>query len=80
MLNADIFNGIGVFFILLPFLLSTFGWMSPKSRMYFLMNFVGSALAFYGSILMHSVPFIILEATWAIVAAIGLIRRQKPAA
>lgn len=73
---ADTVSGLGVFCILLAFLLSTFGWLSEKSRPYFLLNFIGAALAFYGSLLIHSVPFAILEGTWAVVAAIGWIRHR----
>ena len=73
---ADSISGFGVFFILLAFFLSTFGWLSEKNRLYFLLNFIGAALAFYGSILIHSVPFAILEGTWAAVAAVGWARAR----
>lgn len=77
---ADTISGIGVFFILLAFLLSTFGWLQEKSRMYFALNLVGASLAFYGSILIHSLPFAVLEGTWALVALIGLLRTKTAAA
>lgn len=76
---ADSISGFGVFFILLAFFLSTFGWLSEKNRLYFLLNFIGAALAFYGSILIHSVPFAILEGTWAAVAAVGWARAVEAA-
>ncbi|MCC6459643.1 MAG: hypothetical protein IT260_04165 [Saprospiraceae bacterium] len=76
MFHADTITGVGVFFILLAFLLSTFGWLPEKSRIYFLLNFVGASLAFYGSILIQSVPFAVLEGTWALVALIGLFRKK----
>ncbi len=74
---ADTVSGLGVLFILLAFLLSTFGWLSEKSRPYFLLNFIGAGLAFYGSVLIHSAPFAILEGTWAVVAALGWIKHRQ---
>ena len=69
----DIVTSAGVFFILLAFLLTTFNKISMKSYSYFLINIAGGALALYGSILINSLPFAILEGVWTVVAIIGLI-------
>ncbi len=70
---ADWISGLGVFLILIPFFLSTINRMSEKSAVYFILNLVGGVFAFWGSVLVESVPFAILEGTWAVVALLGLI-------
>jgi hypothetical protein len=41
------------------------------------MNIIGASLACYASILINYLPFIILEATWAMVSVLGLVRVLK---
>jgi hypothetical protein len=69
----DIVTSCGVFFILLAFLLTTFNKISVKSKIYFIINIVGGGLALYGSVLINSAPFAILEGVWTLVAIIGLL-------
>lgn len=75
--TTDIISGLGVFFILLAFMLSTFDRISAESKIYFIMNIMGGALAFWGSMLLGSVPFSILEGIWTVVAVIGLKRTLR---
>lgn len=75
---ADIISGFGVTFILAAFFLSTFKLLKTEAKLYFLLNIVGGSLACYGSILIHSLPFTILEGIWAIVAIVGLIKTIIP--
>jgi hypothetical protein len=63
--------------ILLAFFLNTFKYVSDNSNLYFILNIVGGAFACYGSVLLNSLPFIILEGTWSLVALIGLIKSLK---
>jgi hypothetical protein len=65
---------IGVSLILLAFFLNTFKYLSDNSKLYFVLNIFGGAFACYGSVLLNSLPFIILEGTWSLVALIGLIK------
>lgn len=44
------------------------------SIFYYTLNIIGGGLACYGSVLIKSVPFTILEGIWAVVAAVGLIK------
>ena len=74
---TDIISTIGVSLILLAFFLNTFKYVSDNSNLYFILNIVGGALACYGSVLLNSLPFIILEGTWSLVALIGLIKSLK---
>ncbi len=71
---TDIISTIGVSLILLAFFLNTFKYLSDNSKLYFVLNIVGGAFACYGSVLLKSLPFIILEGTWSLVALIGLIK------
>lgn len=72
--NTDLISGVGVFLILLAFFLQTFNYITAKQLSYLWLNIVGSALAGYGSYLLDSVPFMIMEGTWCIVSIIGLLR------
>jgi hypothetical protein len=74
---TDIISTIGVSLILLAFFLNTFKYVSDNSNLYFILNIVGGAFACYGSVLLNSLPFIILEGTWSLVALIGLIKSLK---
>jgi hypothetical protein len=77
--QTDIISGIGVTFILLAFALTTFHKISADSKAYFILNLIGGSMAFWGSILLKSVPFTILEAIWTVVAIVGLVRSFAPA-
>lgn len=74
---TDIISTIGVSLILFAFFLSTFKFLQEKSKLYFVLNVIGGAFACYGSVLLGSVPFIILEGIWSLVAIIGLIKNLK---
>lgn len=74
---TTLISTIGVSLILVAFLLSIFKLLSTDNKWYFLLNIVGGAFACYGSILLDSLPFIILEGTWSMVAIIGLLKSYK---
>ena len=77
MTYTDIISTIGVSLILLAFFLNTFKYLTDNSKLYFVLNIIGGAFACYGSILLNSLPFIILEGTWSVVALIGLLKSLK---
>jgi hypothetical protein len=77
MTYTDIISTIGVSLILLAFFLNTFKYISDTEKLYFILNIIGGAFACYGSVLLNSLPFIILEGTWSIVALIGLMKNLK---
>ena len=68
----DVIGTIGVEMILLAYFCNTFGWISGKSKLFFLLNIAGAALACYASFLINYWPFVILEGTWFLVSIIGL--------
>ena len=74
---STLISSIGVSLILVAFLLSIFKLLSIESKWYFLLNIIGGAFACYGSVLLDSLPFTILEGTWSIVALIGLLKSIK---
>ena len=74
---TDIISTIGVSLILLAFFLNTFKYVSDNSKLYFILNIIGGAFACYGGVLLNSLPFIILEGTWSVVALVGLIKSLK---
>ena len=73
----DFISTIGVSLILLAFVLSTLNYISTTGKIYFILNCIGGGFACYGSYLLQSKPFIILEFTWTVVALVGLIKHLK---
>jgi len=65
---TDWLGAIGVFLILAAYFLNVTGKIDSKSFRYVILNFVGAVLACVASILLHYIPFIILEAMWALVS------------
>jgi hypothetical protein len=72
---ATLINSFGVSFILLAFFLLTIQKVKQQDAIYNLLNLVGAGLACYGSVLIHAVPFIVLEGVWCLVAIYGLLKR-----
>ncbi|HIH05308.1 TPA: hypothetical protein HA281_00975 [Candidatus Woesearchaeota archaeon] len=69
-----IIGSLGVFLLLLAFFLNLFKFLMQDTRAYVILNIIGGGLACYASILIGFLPFVILEGTWAVVAAVGLVR------
>ncbi len=74
---SDIIGSIGVFILLLAFVLNLLNKISIDNIFYILMNTVGAALACFASYLIHYIPFIILEAVWTIVSLMALFNYYK---
>jgi len=73
--TVDWIGFVGVFQILLAFILNIFGKLDRKDLAFILLNLVGAGMACLASILMGYLPFIILEGVWTFVSLISLIRR-----
>lgn len=73
----DVIGTIGVGIILLAYFLNNFSLIKRNGNFYFILNIIGASIACYASYLIHYVPFIILEATWAIVSVLGLFQNIK---
>ena len=72
---ATVIGFVGVALLLLAFLLSLFRLLRLDGYPYATLNFVGAVLACYSSYLISFMPFVILEAVWAAVAAGAIIKK-----
>jgi hypothetical protein len=73
-IDATIVGSAGVALLLLAFFLNLLRYLRADGRLYLLLNLVGAALACLSSYLIDFMPFVLLEGTWSLVAAIGLGR------
>jgi len=63
---------IGVTILLIAYFLNMRDIIKKDSLMYLLLNFVGAGIACFASVLLHYLPFILLEGCWTLVSAIGV--------
>ena len=73
----DIVGTIGVGVILIAYFMNIFSFIKKDGVLFYVMNIIGASLACYASILINYLPFIILEATWAMVSVLGLVKVLK---
>ena len=79
--TADWLATVGVSILLVAFFLNLAGRLSRTSRLYALLNTVGGGLACWASWMIGFLPFVVLEGTWAVFAAVALLRpRPSPVA
>ncbi len=71
---ATLIGSLGVALLLLAFLLNVFRLLRVEGYPYIVLNLVGASLACYSSYLIDFMPFVVLEGTWAVVAAVALVR------
>ena len=77
-MNAvDWIGFIGVFQILLAYMLNVMGKVSHKDLSFILLNLIGAGMACLSSILLNYWPFIILEAVWTIISLISLLKYKN---
>lgn len=70
---------IGVFILLLGYLLNLAGKISKDGLWYIVLNIAGAGLACLASYLIHYMPFVLLEATWTLVSLAALIKYLRKA-
>jgi hypothetical protein len=70
-------GSFGVILLLIAFFLNVFKFISQENRLYILLNVVGAAISCYASFLIHFFPFVILEATWCLVALAALFKNRN---
>lgn len=74
---------LGSLLILAAFALSQRDVLSTRSRVYLMLNLVGSAVLAVEAVLDRQWGFLLLEGVWALIAAAGLAgalrRRPRPA-
>lgn len=71
--TSDWIGFIGVTLLLVAFLLNLLGKITQNDLIYIILNIVGAGLAGFASVLIHYVPFIILEGAWTLVSVYGLV-------
>jgi hypothetical protein len=77
-MNAtDSIGFIGVTILLIAYFLNLTDKIGKDSLVYLQMNFFGAGLACLASVLMNYWPFIILEGSWTIVSAFGILKHIK---
>ncbi len=74
MTSEDWIGSTGVFLILLAYLLNISGKTSARSIVFLSLNFIGASLACLASLILHYVPFVILEGVWALISLITLLK------
>ena len=72
MSTANAIGSAGVAILLIAFWLNLVGKLNRSSLLYQVLNAVGAALSCYASWMIGFLPFVILEATWCIVAIIAI--------
>ena len=75
--TVDWLGFVGVFQILLAYVLNIFGKLEKNDLTFILLNLIGASLACLASIIMKYMPFIILEGVWAFVSLIALLKYKK---
>jgi hypothetical protein len=75
--SATVMGAAGVTLLLVAFFLNLIKALRSDGWLYLLMNLVGATLSCYSSYLIRFPPFVVLEGTWAAVAALGLARKLR---
>ena len=72
---SDWIATIGVTILLIGFGLNLIKMITADSYLYLSLNFLGSFLAGVAAVMIHLVPFIVLEAVWALVSLFAIIKK-----
>ena len=72
--TTDIIGTAGVGLLLLAYLLLMMKVLNRNDNIYIVMNLLGASIACYASVMLDFMPFIILEAFWALIALAALLR------
>ncbi len=72
---SDWIATIGVTILLVGFGLNLVKVITADSYLYLSLNFLGSFLAGISAMMIHLVPFIVLEAVWALVSLFAIIKK-----
>lgn len=73
----DLIGTLGVGLILLAYFLNMFSLIKKDGTLYFSINILGAGIACLAAVLIHFMPFIILEAAWVLVSVVGIIKSIK---
>lgn len=68
---------VGAILVLIAYLAINKKWMRPDHRLYNLLNLVGAILLLWVAVVDQRIGFVVLEATWALIAIPPLFRNAK---
>lgn len=71
--EVDWIGSLGVLQILIAYFLNITGKIQTTHLSFILLNLMGAGMACLASVMLHYLPFIILEAIWAMIALRSLI-------
>ncbi|WP_445382653.1 CBU_0592 family membrane protein [Robiginitalea sp. IMCC43444] len=74
---ADWTGASGVFLILGAYILNISGVLKTNRLPFKMLNLIGASLACLASVLLDYIPFIILEATWALASLAAILLPVK---
>jgi hypothetical protein len=74
---TDWIGSIGVSLLLLAYFLNLKEIIQHNSLSYILLNIFGAILACIASIMLHYIPFVILESCWILVSIAELFKLKK---
>lgn len=74
---SEIVGSAGVTILLVGFALTATGRLRADCTTNLVLNFSGATIACVASAMIGFKPFVILEGTWAIVAALSLLRQRR---
>lgn len=75
MTATDWIGFIGVAILLAAYFLNLWNIIKIDSIVYLMLNVFGAGIACIASILLHYLPFVILEGSWTLVSLVALIRK-----
>jgi hypothetical protein len=70
---------LGSLLVLSAFAAAQRGWLTPASRVYLMLNLVGSAVLATLAAHEQQWGFLLLEAVWAVVSGVGLLQASSAA-
>jgi uncharacterized protein with PQ loop repeat len=76
---ADLVGFTGALLLLLAYFMQLRNIIKKDSKRNIVLNVVGAGLSCLASILIHYIPFVILEFTWMLVSFFPLFQRPKKA-
>lgn len=71
----EIVGSVGVAILLGAFFANLMGWLATDQKHYLILNALGAAIAAYASWGIGFMPFVVLEATWCVVALATLAKQ-----
>ena len=75
--TGEILGSAGVTLLLVAFGMNLTKKWSQESLPYILLNIIGAALSCASSVLIHFMPFVILEGTWTLVSVVALVKYRR---